>query len=517
MVFYWLTGGIIALVGFGLFLLYLFLRQTSREEKVEPITNPEAYLKEAHGAISPYTENHPDVTDRGTEIEEDQQESDQATSEEPSQETALEEPPSKTNEFLSGEFPSTIIHQAQRENALPLKGEGQPSLPPQPSTEPESDQLKRLQVQMRLLNEKAVQQAKGALELIQQLRKENARLKDQLRDLQTESAHGIHSDREGKTDAPKDTEVSGQEIADLLTKEKLVAEETIQKMSSEIQELKSLLAQKTAQVSTLEEKMSFSKKLHEDLENSLSTSHHYKSENARLLIRIEELSNQQRQWEESLERGQKEIEALRGQEKLFMEQGKEFDGIKTQLRDKEEQISRLQKELASDERIQVYELKCRNLEQQLVHFTDSLDNLHLEKESLLEVKSHLERDLKKTRELNAHLLDKERMLQYELTKARAQAIGLEKISADFKTEMDEIIRSLEVLKKENTSMLKAISEREEEYKNLKQQKVLLETREQLTQHELLKSQQQLSELQKFYAEFKARLEGGTRPPEKDYL
>ena len=45
---------------------------------------------------------------------------------------------------------------------------------------------------------------------------------------------------------------------------------------------------------------------------------------------------------------------------------------------------------------------------------------------------------KKAEELNAHLLQKDQMIQYELTKNRAQALGLEKICEDFKTQIESM-------------------------------------------------------------------------------
>ncbi len=53
----------------------------------------------------------------------------------------------------------------------------------------------------------------------------------------------------------------------------------------------------------------------------------------------------------------------------------------------------------------------------------------------------LEAELKKLKDTNSHLLEKERTLVYELSKSRAQAAGLEKICQDFKRQMMEAAKA----------------------------------------------------------------------------
>ena len=50
----------------------------------------------------------------------------------------------------------------------------------------------------------------------------------------------------------------------------------------------------------------------------------------------------------------------------------------------------------------------------------------------------LQEDFKRTEELNVQLLEKERIMQYELVKNRAQALGLERICEDFKRQIEEM-------------------------------------------------------------------------------
>jgi len=50
----------------------------------------------------------------------------------------------------------------------------------------------------------------------------------------------------------------------------------------------------------------------------------------------------------------------------------------------------------------------------------------------------LKNDFEKTKEHNAHLIEKERFMEFELSKNRAQALGLEKICEDFKVQIETL-------------------------------------------------------------------------------
>jgi chromosome segregation ATPase len=66
----------------------------------------------------------------------------------------------------------------------------------------------------------------------------------------------------------------------------------------------------------------------------------------------------------------------------------------------------------------------------------ALETLKRENQDLTERNANLERNFKQVEEFNLHLREKERMLQYELTKARAQSLGLEKICEGFKVQIE---------------------------------------------------------------------------------
>ena len=64
-----------------------------------------------------------------------------------------------------------------------------------------------------------------------------------------------------------------------------------------------------------------------------------------------------------------------------------------------------------------------------------------EREQLLQAHDGLERDFTKIKDMNTYLLEKEKLLQYALTKERAQSLGLERICQDFKVQIDEMAKS----------------------------------------------------------------------------
>lgn len=66
-----------------------------------------------------------------------------------------------------------------------------------------------------------------------------------------------------------------------------------------------------------------------------------------------------------------------------------------------------------------------------------IEQLKSERDRALKDKEGLELSHTKIKEFNEHLLEKEKILRYELTKARAQALGLEKICAELKRQQQE--------------------------------------------------------------------------------
>ena len=77
----------------------------------------------------------------------------------------------------------------------------------------------------------------------------------------------------------------------------------------------------------------------------------------------------------------------------------------------------------------------------------TIERIGAEKQELLKQAQKLDAELNQLKAFNAHLMDKERLLQYELTKSRAQSIGLEQICEDFKHQIEQLSSTAEFVKK----------------------------------------------------------------------
>jgi len=68
----------------------------------------------------------------------------------------------------------------------------------------------------------------------------------------------------------------------------------------------------------------------------------------------------------------------------------------------------------------------------------AIETLKGENKDLQQSNQNLIDDFKKTQEHNAHLVEREKVMEYELTKNRAQTIGLEKICEGFKIQIENL-------------------------------------------------------------------------------
>lgn len=76
----------------------------------------------------------------------------------------------------------------------------------------------------------------------------------------------------------------------------------------------------------------------------------------------------------------------------------------------------------------------------------ALEKLKNERDELLEAGRLQEKNIQKLKEFVAFLQEKEKMYQYELTKCRAQILGLERICADFKEQQTQPINRVTAAK-----------------------------------------------------------------------
>ncbi len=154
-----------------------------------------------------------------------------------------------------------------------------------------------------------------------------------------------------------------------------------------------------------------------------------------------------------LESSRNSLEELNKQKDQVAQLTSEKESLAKDLEIAQQKVQQLNTALLVKQEALSYELTKSQAENK---YDSRLAGLENEKIALLAVQTDLRRDLEKIKEINVVLLKKEEMIQYELTKARAQAMGLEKISEDFKTEIEKQLKQIHDLKAENLSRRKPL-------------------------------------------------------------
>ena len=115
----------------------------------------------------------------------------------------------------------------------------------------------------------------------------------------------------------------------------------------------------------------------------------------------------------------------------------------------------------------------------------------------------LEQNLDKLKELNSTLIDKAKILQYELNRHRAQASGLERVCQNFKTQMEGLFGQVEQTKNDNNRLVQERSSLQEGFASLRNENSKLLERDRMYQSELEKTKEQISRFEKIYNNFKS--------------
>ena len=79
-----------------------------------------------------------------------------------------------------------------------------------------------------------------------------------------------------------------------------------------------------------------------------------------------------------------------------------------------------------------------NVSQELIEVSENLAELKGKNEEMIIERQEGKHNNEKLKDFNQHLIEKEKILKYELTKSRAQSLGLEKICEDFKIQIEEM-------------------------------------------------------------------------------
>lgn len=150
---------------------------------------------------------------------------------------------------------------------------------------------------------------------------------------------------------------------------------------------------------------------------------------------------------ENLINGRSVISELKDENQLLIKQIKLSELRTKELRSELEIVQKDQNEklLNAQETIKKLEESQRQssyiqnevLGKELQQAKESMEYMVKERDALRYTMNSLQEQVEISKELNAHLLEKEVLLEYELSKSRAQALGLERICEDFKVQIED--------------------------------------------------------------------------------
>ncbi len=179
------------------------------------------------------------------------------------------------------------------------------------------------------------------------------------------------------------------------------------------------------------------------------------------------------------------------QEKLIELQG-EASGLKTEnagLKTQLESTISLKAQLESTNE------KVRLLEEEISRANATLSELNREKEALLSApKTGPDEALR-------HELES---LKYEMIKARAQSSGLERISFNYKNQLEDFLKKVNAMQVSKDHLSQDKNRLEGMAQEIKMQNEQLLKKDQLAQFELEKNRSRLVSLEREYEDFKAR-------------
>ncbi|MBI5149531.1 MAG: hypothetical protein HZA28_02005 [Candidatus Omnitrophica bacterium] len=191
----------------------------------------------------------------------------------------------------------------------------------------------------------------------------------------------------------------------------------VEAMKTKNQAIEALEEEKAAGINQL------AKELGEVKDGALSQQTHWQAERERLAVEHTGLLAQAGGYRQEVERLKKDLELM---QKINNQKLNEANDMVRLLEAQKSESDRIQEEV---------------LGKQLAQALGKVGELNQERDHLMQARVALEENLGKTRDFNAYLLEKEKVLHYELTKQRAQALGLEKICEDFKIQIDDLTKA----------------------------------------------------------------------------
>jgi chromosome segregation ATPase len=118
----------------------------------------------------------------------------------------------------------------------------------------------------------------------------------------------------------------------------------------------------------------------------------------------------------------------------------------------------------------------------------------------------LRQELEALRSEHAQLKQKYDELQYELIKARAQSSGLERVSVNYKNQLEDFFKKIDAAQSSNDHLSQVKNRLEGMVEEIKSQNEELVKKDQLVQFELEKNRSRLVSLEREYEDLKARVQ-----------
>lgn len=317
-----------------------------------------------------------------------------------------------------------------------------------------NDKVRELEAQVAMISQKAIEQAEEAVKAIEHLMKENAQLKMN----QNTISNGFNDAQSTAT------------YLDLKEKNALI--------ENQLEVSSSKAAQLESQISVVR------KELGQQLLEANSII-------ARLKVESEA---QERIMSESLHKANQELDELRSSN---FRQNKEME--EGYYKAKEENLLFKDAKKLLEAKLAVIEDDYKKELDQAKEMVSSLVN---EKNASAEQSAHLEQDVRKLKELNNTLIDRAKILQYELNRHRAQASGLERVCGNFKVQMEDMFQQIEQTKRDNNRLLQERINLEAGVVSLRTENSKLAERDKTYQQELEKTKEQIIRFEKIYKNFK---------------
>ncbi len=199
----------------------------------------------------------------------------------------------------------------------------------------------------------------------------------------------------------------------------------------------------------------------------------------------EALKNEQQKVQKqdgSLEQAQQEVEDLRRDNMVVQDQ---LQSSQAKLRELQEEMTALRQQMA-DELAQANAAltALQSVPQPVPVPVEELNALKAQNETLQHANEELQLTSQKLKELNTNLMEKSEMLQYELIKNRAQASGLERVSENYKTQVEKLLDDMNHIAADKTQLAQTKNRLEGDLVQMQQRNEELIKREKLSQFEL---------------------------------